>query len=120
MPASCIGAFCSCRSSPRKWSRLPFRELQVCLAEPVDEDTHEGLVEADLAGVGGGAQGGRLDFDDGDLLDGDDGGGAPPGGAGEVEDLAEAAAGLDGVERLAEQGHADLAFDQEVEAVALV
>ena len=40
--------------------------------------------------------------------------------AGEVEDLAEAAARLDDVELLAEQRDADLAFDEQVEAVALV
>ena len=60
-----------------------------------------------------------LDLDDGDLVAGGDGGGAPLGAVGEVEDLAEAAAGLDGGERLAQQRDADLALDQQVEAVAL-
>jgi len=31
------------------------------LAQALDQDAHEGLVEADLAGVGGGAQGVGLD-----------------------------------------------------------
>ena len=42
--------------------RLALRELAVGLGEAVDEDAHEGLVEADLAAVGGGAQGLGLDL----------------------------------------------------------
>src|ERR1700716_2566675 len=86
-------------SSSATSSRSTLREFQVRLAEAVDEDAHEGLVEADLAGVGRGAQGFGLDLDDGDLLGRDDGGGAAARIPGEVQDLAEAAAGLDGVQR---------------------
>src|SRR5207245_4240205 len=62
----------------------------------------------------------RLDLDHRDLAQRGDGRGAAPHAAGEVQDLAEAAAGLDDVELLAEEHYADFAADQEEEAVALI
>src|SRR3954470_23596397 len=79
-------------SDPSARRLLPLGELQVRLAEPVDQYAHEGLVEADLAGIGGGAQDFSLDLDGGDGLGGDDRGAAPAGIAGEVKDFAKAAA----------------------------
>src|SRR5512144_2387045 len=97
--------------------RLALGELEVGLGQAVDEDAHEGLVEGHLAAVGGGAKGIGFDLEDGDLVDGDDGGGAPAGGAGEVENLAEAAALDDGGERPAHQRDADLALDEQEDAL---
>src|SRR5512135_1305902 len=111
------------------WSRsaksaLPhldsFRKPAVGLHEALDQHAHEGLVEADLAGVGRRAQGLGLDLDDGDVAARSDGRGAPLCAVGEVEDLAEAAAGLDDVELLARERDVDLAGDEQEEALAVV
>src|SRR5581483_1802254 len=99
---------------------LAFREFKVGLAEALDEDAHEGLVEGHLAGIGGGAQGLGLDLEDGDRLGALDGGGAPAGGAGEVEDLAEAAAVQERAQGLVHQRDLHLALDQDVEALPRV
>src|SRR6478735_10522090 len=51
---------------------LALRELQIGLAQAVDEHAHEGFVEGDLAPVRGGAQGIGLDLEDRDGIDGHD------------------------------------------------
>src|SRR5205814_1679169 len=93
---------------------------QVRLGEAIDQHAHERLVESDLASVGRGAQGVGLDLHDGDLAHRRDRCRAAPRPAGEIENLAEAAPGLDGVELLAQESHAHFAGYQEVETVALV
>mgnify|MGYP003694612199 CR=1 FL=1 len=81
------------------------REPVTCTRRSIST-LHEGFVEADLTAVGRGVAGPLV------LISmtvigpsGGDGGGAPLAAVGEVEKLAEAAAGLDGGDRLAQQGH---------------
>src|SRR5262249_23171139 len=95
-------------------------EELVGLSEALDEEAGDSLVESVLAGVGGGAQGGGADLDHRHLAVGGDGGGAAAAAPGEVDHLAEAAAGLDLGELVVFQGDGDLALDEEVEGFALV
>src|SRR5688572_6334707 len=99
---------------------LSLRELAVGLAEALDEDAHEGLVEADLAGGRRDAKRAGLDLHDGDARLGGDGGGAALDLLGEVEDFAEHAAGFEDGEGLAEERDFAFALDEDVKAIALL
>lgn len=93
---------------------LALRELAVGLREALDQHAYEGLVEADLAGRGGDAQRAGLDLHRRDAAVRRNGGGAPLDRVGEVEDFAEAAAGLEDAERLAAERDLGLAVDQDL------